>query len=184
MEDERQERSDRDDPRPEVAPGDGPPQTPAGGDASAGEVELIRDFVQTLLDHIGLRGRADVRPAEGGYAVNIRARQSSGLLIGRHGATLKAVQHLTRLVVTKRHPHITNITVDVAGYNERHEHFIIAKARAVARIVRETGREMLLDELTEKETATVRAALADEPDIRVRAIGTGSRRNVVIGPAR
>lgn len=175
MEEERQEGSDRGDTRPEVTPPE-----PAPG----GEKELVRDTVQTLLDHIGLRGRAEVSPVANGFAVNIRARQSSGLLIGRHGATLKAIQHLTRLIVAKRYAHVTDITVDVAGYNLRREQFIVTKARAIARIVRETGHEMLLDELTEKETATVRAALADEPDVRIHAVGDGSRRSVIISLVR
>ncbi len=179
MEDERQERSDRSDTRPEVRPPEAPPAA-APGD----EKELVRDTVQTLLDHIGLRGRAEVSSVANGFAVNIRARQSSGLLIGRHGATLKAIQHLTRLIVAKRYAHVTDITVDVAGYNQRREQFIVTKARAIARIVRETGREMLLDELTEKETATVREALSDEPDVRLHAVGDGSRRNVIISLVR
>jgi spoIIIJ-associated protein len=182
MEEQRQEGNGRgDDGLAPQKSGDqtGAPAQPAPG----GEKEMVRDVVQTLLDHIGLRGRAEVNETEGGFAVNIRSRQSSGLLIGRHGATLKAIQHLTRLIVTKHYPAVTNITVDVAGYNQRREHFIIAKAQAVARIVRETGREMLLDELTEKETAVVREALADQPDVRVHTVGIGSRRNVIIGPA-
>ncbi len=161
----------------------GEPELTAPG-RSDNERQLLLEFVQTILDGIGLRGRAEVAPAPNGWAVSIHPRQSSGLLIGRQGETLRAIEHLARLVMAKRFPHVTEITVDVAGYSERRRQFLIAKARAVARIVRETGREMLVDEVTEAEAQTVRAALADDRAVRLRTVGTGPRRNIVIGPAQ
>lgn len=116
------------------------------------------------------------------YYANIKTRHSNGLLIGRRGATLRAIQYLTRLIVKQDYPEVPAITVDVSGYRQRRENFLRKKATAVARIVSETHREMALDFLSEKEMEVVEDALKPMPNIRVYAVGTGTRKNVIIAP--
>jgi spoIIIJ-associated protein len=179
-------------PAPEPAPA-----TPAAAESAAAapapapepppepptEPELVRQVLHDIVRHIGIRARIEVeRQSDESYYANIKARHSNGLLIGHRGSTLRAIQYLVRLIVKQTYPDVPVVTVDVSGYRVRRENFLRKKATAVARIVRETGREMALDLLTEKEMETVQDALSSMPDIRVYALGTGSRRNVIIAP--
>ncbi|MEO0081149.1 MAG: hypothetical protein ABIL25_02510 [candidate division WOR-3 bacterium] len=144
---------------------------------------MVREVLQKLVNLIGVRAKVDLeRQPDGSYYCNIRTRQSSGLLIGHRGSTLRALQYLTRTIVRQHYPDCPIVTVDVGGYRVRRENFLCKKATAVARIVLETKREMALDVLTEKEMETVEQALKSISGIRVYALGTGPRRNVIIAP--
>ncbi|MGQ9708016.1 MAG: Jag family protein [bacterium] len=151
-------------------------------DQQPDEAELIVRVTQTLISHIGFHAKVEVTKTKDGYLANINTKRASAILIGRRGATLKALQHLIRTIVRRQYPNVAPITVDVANYLQRRDNFLRKKALAVARIVSETKREMALDFLSEKELAVVREALTEMPQVRVYAVGTGSRRNVVIAP--
>lgn len=148
------------------------------------EPEMVRQVLHDIVRHIGIRARIEVeRQPDDSYYANIKARHSNGLLIGHRGSTLRAIQYLVRLIVKQTYPDVPMVMVDVSGYRVRRENFLRKKATAVARIVMETGREMALDLLTEKEMETVQDELGSMPEVRVYALGTGTRRNVIIAPA-
>ena len=160
------------------APGGEPAEPPPD------EPSLVRIVLQKLIGHVGIKAKIEVAPQEGGgYYANIRTKHSNGLLIGRRGQTLRAIQYLTRLIVKQQYPDVPPIAVDVSGYRMRRENFLRKKATAVARIVLETRHEMALDLLTEKEMEVVQEALRVIPGIRVYAVGTGTRKNVIIAPS-
>jgi spoIIIJ-associated protein len=179
-------------PGPESVPDtDGPAKTvsePArrtGTDSpTLTEAELVHRVLTDILHRIGFRARVEFEKRADGYYANIRSRQSTGLLIGHRGNTLRSLQYLVRLIVRQTYPDVPMVTVDVSGYRVRRENFLRRKATAIARIVMETRREMALDLLTEKEMELVRDALRVEPGIRVHALGTGTRRNVIIAPVQ
>jgi spoIIIJ-associated protein len=149
---------------------------------TADEPTMVRDVLATLLELMGARTHVEVELRPDGYYANLKTRTSNGLLIGYRGTTMRSLQYLVRVIVRKHYPEVPMITVDVSGYLARRDSFLSKKATAVARIVLETRREMALDMLTEKEMETVEHALEAIPDVRVYALGTGQRRNVIIAP--
>ncbi len=159
----------------------------SGGELTEGEkpaeIERIVQVIQTIIGYLGIRAGVEVSRDAEGYVANIKTKRASAILIGRRGSTLKALQHLVRTLVHREFPDVPPILVDVAGYRQRRENFLRKKALAVAKIVTETGREMALDFLTEKEMATVQDALKEMPQVRVYAVGSGPRRNCIIAPA-
>ncbi len=145
------------------------------------EQTLIRNVLQKLIGYIGIKAKIEInRQDDQSYYTNIKTKHSNGLLIGRRGQTLRSIQYLTRLIVKQDYPDVPPIAVDVSGYRMRRENFLRKKATAVARIVLETKREMALDLLTEKEMEVVQEALRPMPNIRVYAVGTGTKKNVII----
>ncbi len=148
------------------------------------EPELIRQEVQFLAHHVGIRARVDVELRPEGYYANIRARRSSGIVIGRHGATLEALGHIVRLIVVRHYPNVPKVIIDIAGYRQRRASFLRAKASAIARIVLEGGREMELEPLTFEEMEIVQDELKKTPEVRARAVGDGSPRVVIISPIK
>lgn len=146
------------------------------------EIARITQVVQTLIGYLGVRVGVEVTRAAQGYLVNIKTKRASAILIGRRGTTLRALQHLVRTIVRRTFPDVASILVDVAGYRQRRDNFLRKKALAVAKIVTDSHREMALDFITEKEMAVVQDALKDLTTVRVYAVGTGPRRNVVIAP--
>jgi len=166
-------------------PGDGAPSEIAGTPPAApSEPELIRQEVQFLAHHIGIRARVDVELHPEGYYANIRARRSSGIVIGRHGATLEAIGYIVRLMVARHYPNVPKVIVDIAGYRQRRASFLRAKASAIARIVLEGGREMELEPLTFEEFEVVQDELKKISGVRAHAVGDGSPRVVIISPIK
>lgn len=173
---ETPDRPDSERPGPDSLGPPAPPRPP--------EPELVARVVQRLINHMGVRARVEVTRQAEGYVADVRIRQPSGLLIGRRGATLRALQHVARAIVRRQYPDVPPIIVDVGGYRQRRDNFLRKKAVAIAHIVLETRREMALEILTEKEMHFVRDALAAIPGVRVYAVGTGPRRTVVIAPVQ
>ncbi len=162
-------------------------QTPDSGqelNPPSAEVAEIITVIKNILGYIGIRAKVNVTRDAEGYLADIKTKRSGAVLIGRRGATLKALQHLVRTIVRRQFPELPPVVVDVAGYRQRRDNFLRKKALAIAKIVTETKREMAVDFLSEKEMAVVQDALKDMPEVRVYAVGTGSRRNVVIAPTR
>jgi len=114
--------------------------------------------------------------------VNARTRRSDGLLIGRAGETLRSLQAVVQAILQHRHNKIPGIIVDIGGYKQRRENFLRKKTLAIAKIVRDTGKEMAFDPLTDKERKIVERTLSQQEDIRFYTIGTGYRKNVIIAP--
>jgi spoIIIJ-associated protein len=166
-------------PAPEPRPA-APPAQPEPVD----QQELVRRTVQKLINYIGVRGRVEVTYEGEGYVADIRTKRPSGVLIGKHGDTLKAIGYIAHLIVQKQYPQVPLVLVDVGGYRHRHEQYLRGKARAIATLVAGSGREMAVEFLTEPEYMIVKDELASSPEFRVHAVGDGQRRNVIISPVR
>ncbi|MEO0075147.1 MAG: hypothetical protein ABIK31_03435 [candidate division WOR-3 bacterium] len=141
-------------------------------------------IVEKIVTLMGIKVQARSKLLEDGtYYVNLRTRRSDGLLIGRRGSTILAIQSVANQIMKHRYPNKPiEVFVDVSGYRKKHETFLKKKALAVAKIVADTKKDMALDLLTDKELRMVEAELAPLGTVRVHAIGTGARKTVIISP--
>jgi spoIIIJ-associated protein len=120
--------------------------------------------------------------------LNIRGvSENLGLLIGRRGETLAALQLLINLIVSHRTKHRMRIIVDAENYRERREENLRSLALRVAQQVRSYRRSIALEAMPPHERRIVHISLADSKDISTESIGEGEERRVVISlkrPAR
>jgi len=164
----------------EIKPEPQPPEPPTPEKLGA-EISVITD---KMIGLIGIRAQVRTNVNEdGSYYVNVRSRNSDGLLIGKRGMTIVSVQAIVNQIMKHRYPTLPiDIFLDVSGYRKRGENFLKKKALAVAKIVFETKRDMALDILTEREFRMVENELAPLGTVRVYGIGSGSKRTVIIAP--
>ena len=148
--------------------------------------EIALDTVRTLVSKIGIA--ADVRlrqpgdgTSENPILIDIEGEQV-GVLIGRRGATLQALQYITRLIVSRQVHAWTNIVLDVDGYRRRREQSLTALAHRMAERVRRNGRPIALEPMPPNERRIIHLALRDDPTVITRSVGEGSRRKVTIRP--
>ncbi|TET22642.1 MAG: hypothetical protein E3J71_05120 [Candidatus Stahlbacteria bacterium] len=145
--------------------------------------EKLAEVLSQIVSLAGFRARIEWRKrSENEYYVNARTRRWDGLLIGRLGETLRALQLVVQSILQHRYGKTPNVIVDVGGYKQRRENFLRKKSMAIAKIVKETGREMMLDPLTDKERKLAEQTLAGIEGVRSYTIGTGYRKNVIIAP--
>ena len=111
------------------------------------------------------------------------ASDELGLLIGRRGETLGALQYLLN-VITRHHYGEANhvFAVDVEGYKRRRERSLVEMARRVAAEVRDTGDVITLEPMKPAERRIVHLALSEEPGVTTESVGSGNERQVEVLP--
>ena len=106
----------------------------------------------------------------------------SGLLIGRKGETLKALEFLTNVLVSNKTGVKSRVSIDVEGYEDRRNQSLINLANRVAQRVTKTGRDIELEPMNPRERRVIHMALADHSSVATESSGSGFDRRVVISP--
>lgn len=111
------------------------------------------------------------------------ASDELGLLIGRRGETLGALQYLLN-VITRHHYGEANhvFAVDVEGYKRRRERSLVEMARRIAAEVRDTGDVITLEPMKPAERRIVHLTLSEEPGVTTESVGSGNERQVEVLP--
>ena len=148
------------------------------------DVEITVDVLQHILRYMNIHATVQVRSTNP-LILNIRGiNENLGLLIGRRGETLAALQLLVSLIISHRTKHRMRIVVDAENYRERREENLRSLAQRVAQQVRNYRRSIALEAMPPNERRIVHIALADSKDISTESIGEGEERRVVISLKR
>lgn len=152
--------------------------------ATREDVEITVDVLQHILRNMNIHATVQVRSADP-LTVNIQGiHENLGLLIGRRGETLAALQLLVSLIVRHRTKHHLRIVVDAENYRMRREENLRSLALRVAQQVRNYRRSIALEAMPPHERRIVHIALSDSKDISTESIGEGDERRVVISLKR
>jgi spoIIIJ-associated protein len=158
-------------------------------DISSEEVELASDYLRTLLDLMGIDAEVSVRapetPADGlgrATAVLDIDGEDLGLLIGRRGSSLAALQYLVNVMVTRRLGSRVLVTIDVEHYHRRREDSLRGLARRMADRVRQSRRPVTLEPMPAAERRIIHLALSEDQAVMTASVGQGDERKVVIRP--
>ena len=151
-------------------------------DAIEEQADLAADFVEDLLAKMGIDATAEPNVVNDRMYIDVLGddEDDMALLIGRHGATLEAIQELTRMVVGRRLDERCRVIVDVEDYRKRREERMIDRALQVARRVLETGQEEALDPMNPYERKLIHDAVADLGGLETSSRGEEPERSVVI----
>jgi len=154
---------------------------------SSDDVDITVDVLRHILQYMNIRALVQVRSTDP-LTLNIQGiNENLGLLIGRRGETLSALQLLVSLIVGHRTKHRMRIIIDAENYRERREENLRSLALRVAQQVRNYRRSIALEAMPPHERRIVHIALSDSKDISTESIGEGDARRVVISlkrPAR
>ena len=157
------------------------PEVPEGQEAAGAEV--LRAFVQTTVALMGIQ--ASVSAAESGEVVRADiSGDDLGLLIGRHGATIDALQYLSAIVVNGDRHERRQVVVDAEGYRERRETALVSLADRMAQKVAREGSAIALKPMTAAERKVVHLHLKEHPRVTTESEGSEPFRAVVISPKR
>ena len=171
-------------PEGEQAPGRGE----AGAEAAAvdEQADIVADFLEELVEHLDLDADVEIVSLEEGTYVDIwgaeGAAEDLGLLIGRRGATLDALQELVRGVVLRQTGERCRVLVDVEDYRKRRRARVIGQARDAARRVRQSGRAEAMEPMNPYERKLVHDAVGEIGGVETISEGEEPNRRVVIRP--
>ena len=146
-------------------------------------VERVRAILRRVVSALGLRASVDVTEREGEIWAEVSGPEL-GLLIGKHGQTLDALQSVCGQAAFRGAEDRVPVVVDAAGYRERREGALHRQAdRGVADALR-YGRAIELDAMGSQERKVVHNYLKDRPDVDTHSEGDEPFRRIVITPLR
>ena len=158
-------------------------------DIDSEEVETAVEFLRTLLEGMDIDTDVTIREPE--TAADGQGRASAvldiegndlGLLIGRRGSTLAALQYMVNVMLTRKMDSRVIVTVDVEHYHRRREETLQNLAQRMADRVSNSGRPMTLEPMPASERRIIHIALSEDEDVVTGSVGQGDERKVVIRP--
>ncbi|MDQ2981319.1 MAG: protein jag [Actinomycetota bacterium] len=155
---------------------------PAAVDESS-EAGEVREVLERILEAIGVRARIEIQEDEETLTATLVGREL-GLVIGKHGQTIDAIQYLANAIVWRgRGDERKPIIVDAAGYRARRQASLDSLATRSAEQAVSSGEPVELEPMTAVERKVVHVCLQDFPGVTTRSEGTEPNRFVVIDPA-
>jgi spoIIIJ-associated protein len=154
------------------------------------QADVAVEFLEGLLRRMGIEGGVETNYFEKTMYVDILGSDEEegdddmALLIGRHGATLEALQEVVRVAVGQRTGERCRIIVDIEDYKKRRRSRLAARAKDLAKRVQRTGREEELEPMNPYERKIVHDAAATVSGVSTQSAGEEPQRRVVIRPAR
>lgn len=149
-------------------------------------VRVASDILGNLIAKMGVSAVVNLKQADnedvGGPVFDVDG-DDSGLLIGRRGETLRALQFLVSFMVSRELDDRVNLFLDVAGYQERRYESLNNLAQRVAQRVAASGRSIPLEAMPPNERRVVHMALADHPEVTTVSSGFGDGRYVIVEPS-
>jgi len=162
---------------PVPAPGPAPAPDPADSEAAA----LVRDLLIRVVDGLGIDADIDIDEIEGQITGTVSGGDL-GLLIGRHGQTIDAIQYLANAIVHRRQPDPVEVVIDAEGYRERRRRALCGVADRAVVDVRRDGRPVPLEPMTSVERKIVHLHLKEVAGVATSSEGVEPNRHVVVLP--
>jgi len=160
-------------------------------DLDSDEVKAATEFLEEILRLADVDADVTVRvpetPADGlgrASAVLDIEGDDLGLLIGRRGSTLAALQYMVNVMVTRKLGSRALVTVDAEHYHRRREDTLRGLARRMADRVRNSRRPVTLEPMPAAERRIIHLELSEDDDVVSGSVGMGDERKIVIRPAR
>jgi spoIIIJ-associated protein len=145
--------------------------------------DRVEALLEKVADALGLQAGVRVEEDDDGIRGTLDG-DDMGLFIGRHGATIDAVQHLAFKIANRDagRNEAVRVTVDAAGYRERREEMLHRQADQAAARAARSRRPVALDAMSATERKVVHEYLKDRDDVETYSEGTEPHRHLVVAP--
>jgi len=143
--------------------------------------ETLRDFIQNTVDLMGIEAHVGASESVEGMRAEISG-DDLGLLIGRHGATIDALQYIAAIVVNGDRRERRQVIVDAEGYRDRRAAALTALADRTAQKVAREAMSIALKPMSAAERKVIHLHLKDNPRVETVSEGNEPFRAVVVSP--
>ena len=148
------------------------------------EYAAVRTFLTGLLERMGVKAELEFsRRDNGGINVNLSGG-NMGVIIGRRGETLDAIQHLTNYVVNKGSDKHLHVSIDAEAYRSKREDSLTKLAEKMAEKAIKYKRSMALEPMNSYERHVIHTALQNYPGVTTSSTGVEPNRRVVVSYVR
>lgn len=146
-------------------------------------VRKAKTIMTDILSTISLDAKMDINEKDDTISVNLKG-ENLGILIGRRGETLDALQYLINLSVNKNLENRKKFILDIEGYRRRREETLKKLAHKLADKARQRGRNIVLEPMNSLERRIIHTALQGRDDISTFSEGEEPYRKIIIAPKK
>ncbi|MBI4526386.1 MAG: Jag N-terminal domain-containing protein [Deltaproteobacteria bacterium] len=143
-----------------------------------------KSVLEEILRLMGMEAAVEMKPGDtsGEVVLDIRG-ESGGLLIGRRGQTLEALQYLvTRIIGERQEPEGAQVVVDAENYRERRRKSLEDMALRLGEKAKRQRKTVSVDSLSAADRRIIHVALQDDPWLTTKSLGRGAYRRLLIIP--
>ncbi|MFN8149557.1 MAG: RNA-binding cell elongation regulator Jag/EloR [Solirubrobacterales bacterium] len=144
--------------------------------------ERVRALVDRVLDELELDAEVEVSESEDEILATIDGTDELGILIGRRGQTLDALQLLCYRAASMGVSDRKRVTLDAAGYRERRREMLEEEAEIAAERANRNGEAVRLEPMSASERRMVHEVLKDRNDVETYSEGDEPERRIVVAP--
>lgn len=151
---------------------------------AAAMVDKAKSVLAKILDLMDVKASVETKTGENGDEIILEIRaENSGLLIGRKGQTLEALQYLvTRIAGERAGSDAPHIVIDIEHYLERRRRTLQDMALRLGEKAKRQRKTVTVDALSAADRRVIHAALQDDPWVTTKSLGQGSYRRLLIIP--
>jgi len=142
-----------------------------------------QEILENLLAKMQEQAKVSVHREEDRISLRIET-PGAGLLIGKQGQTLDALQYLVTKMLAKRSRRKVRISIDVEAYRARHNEALVHLAQNYGEKVKKSGKPITLNPMNPYDRRIVHLALQEDRDLKTSSRGEGLYKKVVISPAK
>ncbi|RJQ27392.1 MAG: protein jag [Peptococcaceae bacterium] len=146
-------------------------------------MEKAQGLIKNVLGAMQLPAQVNVREKDKELVMELQGRDL-GILIGRRGETLDALQYLINLSVNRKREQRKKIVIDIEGYRERRCETLRKLASKLADKARQNGRSVILEPMNAQERRIIHTALQERNDIYTFSEGEEPYRKIIISPKK
>lgn len=144
--------------------------------------ERAQRFVEGVLDELDLEGEVEIREDEDRIEVVVQGDDDYGLLIGKRGQTIDAIQLLCYQAAFRGLRDRKRVVLDAVGYRERRREVLVARADRSADQALSGNRTVTMDPMSAPERRVVHEHLKERAGVETYSEGDEPRRCVVVSP--
>jgi len=144
--------------------------------------ERVAAVIDRILDELDLDADVEVNEADEEILAEIDGSDDLGILIGRRGQTLDALQMICYRAAFQGRSERKRVTVDAAGYRERRRELLTEEAEVAAERALRNGEQVRLEPMSASERRMVHEVLKERSDVETYSEGDDPERRVVVAP--
>jgi spoIIIJ-associated protein len=145
--------------------------------------EKAKEVLGEILKHVDLPNVVEWEAKEDCFSLNIISN-GSGLLIGKRGKTLNALQFLVSKIVSRQTGENVSVIVDTENYRSKREVSLSELAHQLSEKVKKSHRPLTTGPMSAQDRRIIHLALKEDQDVRTKSKGEGNLRRVVIYPVK
>ena len=148
-------------------------------------VDNIREFLEKVFGAMNIDAEILIEKEEGSNVINVELKGSDmGILIGKRGQTLDALQYRANLAVNKNAEEYVKVKIDTEDYRKRRRETLENLARNIAFKVKRTRRPVSLEPMNPFERRVIHSTLQNDKFVTTHSEGEEPYRHVVVTPKR